>query len=698
MKLKNSLFLFIILGLILIVICFYFKLSFTGKATDPICSGTPICNYPNSFSCNAHCACNWVDTCIVVGCSECDSESDCGDSSCTWTPAEPFCGDEIIDAGEDCDGSNLGGETCESQGFDSGDLACSSCEFNTSDCVVPESCGDGTCQATETCNSCPGDCGQCPTTTIISGGGGTIGIVEIVPRVPLEGDIIRHGILELKTQIYYAGKPISSNLVKVMANSTMFGEINLKHEAGLDKGIYVANVTIGKDVKEGKQRINYEATYANKFDEVSVLVDAQYSLNINTNLNQEYFKGNEILFSGSVFNLEQLPVSNAIITIEAYNKETRIFTIYAITNEDGEFLTNYFIKYADPEGDWDIIINAISEDKKLGEIDLPMKVEVPTGVDYYSVNFLSPLKDTLFRRGEIIPISVEVKEIENLIENASVIIYTPTNEIVNLEEGELGKYFGNYLVKTDDTLGNWFLKAEVSKESGVIKKVGGANLPIKIGFTDIKFNMLNPKKETIYANSRLKIKTKLTYPDSSLVKGANLNAFLSNGEIIPLLEKSDGVYEGDYFVNVKDTGTLSLEIKAEDASENIGILKENLFVRKRSILGNLLAYLKEGIIKYWWAVIAFLIIGAFIYKPTFEINWINKKLKKAKEEQIKIKSMQIYTEKKYYKEGSITKRNFIELMSKYEERLLKTKEEQKILEKSLSEKINQIKEKSKKVK
>src|SRR5262249_40447184 len=35
-----------------------------------------------------------------------------------------FCGNGTIDAGEQCDGSNLNGATCQSQGFPTGTLAC----------------------------------------------------------------------------------------------------------------------------------------------------------------------------------------------------------------------------------------------------------------------------------------------------------------------------------------------------------------------------------------------------------------------------------------------------------------------------------------------------------------------------------------------------------------------------------------------
>jgi hypothetical protein len=54
------------------------------------------------------------------------------------------CGDMQIEFGEDCDGTNLNGKSCTTQGFGSGTLSCTaSCLFNTSQCVA-SSGGGGT--------------------------------------------------------------------------------------------------------------------------------------------------------------------------------------------------------------------------------------------------------------------------------------------------------------------------------------------------------------------------------------------------------------------------------------------------------------------------------------------------------------------------------------------------------------------------
>ena len=57
----------------------------------------------------------------------------------------PGCGDAVIQSGEQCDGSNLGGSSCSLQGFTSGNLSCSTvCTFVTTSCVlIPDNVTSG---------------------------------------------------------------------------------------------------------------------------------------------------------------------------------------------------------------------------------------------------------------------------------------------------------------------------------------------------------------------------------------------------------------------------------------------------------------------------------------------------------------------------------------------------------------------------
>lgn len=85
----------------------------------------------------------------VLGCSaSCSFDV----SGCSMTPP-PGCGDRIADAGEDCDGTDFHGLTCETLGAGSGQLACTSgCAFDTSGCAAAPGCGDGKAERDEACD------------------------------------------------------------------------------------------------------------------------------------------------------------------------------------------------------------------------------------------------------------------------------------------------------------------------------------------------------------------------------------------------------------------------------------------------------------------------------------------------------------------------------------------------------------------
>jgi len=607
---------FIVLTLLSIFAIFYYKEPITGKAIIETCGGTAACNYPNSNSCNSHCACTWDSStaeCTYKGCSSCSSQTSCEASGCSWQQSTSETGDEGIQK-----------------------------------------------------------------------------VVGVISRYPLGGDSVIQGPLQLRVQVYYAGEP--SNSATVKANSTMFGKIELKHAKNLPEGIYAADVIIKRNIEPGPQRITYTATQGTQYDESSVLVNLEHGLNTNANLNDKYFKGTRMELTGKVTSLNKTLEKNADIIISAYEQENKIFELQTKTNDTGYFSTYYLIKHADPEGLWDIKISALSETNYSAVISMPVEIDISPSYSYYAVNFLSPLKDSSFGQGDLISLTIEVKEEEFPVENASVTIYTPKEKAIALKETSSGIYSGKYIVDENDEIGNWYLRAEVVKDIGGVK-VGGGILPIKISPTEIKIALLLPTKDIIYTYSNLKIKAKLTYSDGSPAKGADARILLSNGENITLTERSDGIFSGNYFITAKDVGSLKIEIITEDINRNLGGLEKTFVIRKRSFIGNMLSYAWEGIKKYWWAVILFVIISAYLYKSNIEINWIKRKLRKTKERQKQIQIMQIDLEKKYYKRNSITKNNFQELSGKYEEELTKEKEKQKISEKRLQEILKNIKKK-----
>jgi hypothetical protein len=63
------------------------------------------------------------------------------------------CGDGVRDEGEACDTDELGAQTCQTQGFPGGAIACrADCTLDTSACTVPPDCGNQTIDGDEQCD------------------------------------------------------------------------------------------------------------------------------------------------------------------------------------------------------------------------------------------------------------------------------------------------------------------------------------------------------------------------------------------------------------------------------------------------------------------------------------------------------------------------------------------------------------------
>ncbi len=71
--------------------------------------------------------------------------------SCSYNKAAcTYCGDAVKNGPEVCDTADLGGQSCQSQGFTGGSLSCSpTCSFNTGACT---NCGNGQVDANEQCD------------------------------------------------------------------------------------------------------------------------------------------------------------------------------------------------------------------------------------------------------------------------------------------------------------------------------------------------------------------------------------------------------------------------------------------------------------------------------------------------------------------------------------------------------------------
>ncbi|MBI1934906.1 hypothetical protein HYS31_00550 [Candidatus Woesearchaeota archaeon] len=137
--------------------CIYDTSACIPDENKPRC-GDSIVQKPNNADVNEQCdkanldgkTCSMFDS-YTAGQIACKGDCTFNYADCTTTPR---CGDGAINAGEQCDGSNLDSKNCKSFNYAGGTLKCKStdCQFDFSQCDQPSPCGNAKIDSGELCD------------------------------------------------------------------------------------------------------------------------------------------------------------------------------------------------------------------------------------------------------------------------------------------------------------------------------------------------------------------------------------------------------------------------------------------------------------------------------------------------------------------------------------------------------------------
>ena len=518
------------------------------------------------------------------------------------------------------------------------------------------------------------------TTTTTSGGGGVSvqKVIGIYPQFPAAEDTLKNGDYNLSVKVTYGGSFTTSATVRAI--SDLFGDVVLEHKGG---GVYESSVSI-KNKQKGRYGILYKVRDVDA-EEGSIFINLNPELKIGTDLNGEYSKGETVELKGTVKDYKDKLQPGTNITINGYSQGL-IFEKQISSGSQGEFYDPYSIGYADPPGRWNITIIAKDSHGNLGIFESLTTVK-EKGASYYIVNFLSPLIDSQFNRGSVIPLTVEVREKGELLKNATVTLSPIHGGRFALREVDNGIYSIDYHIRYHDSLGKVRLKVDVAKEikEGALK-AGGDSMSVFVLPAEINFDIISPSRDVAYTVSRLKYLFELTYPDGELIKGANVDVDLSNGKKLRLPEVKEGTYSGEYLVSQEDAGALISDVRVDDINGNVGTFKIATYVRERSLIGNKLALFYENVFaRFWWAFAVALLLLAVYLIPKLNYKYMTLSLARVKKQQKTTLSMQVEAEKNYYNVGDINKDEFKQIMQGYKKRSLELKEKEKGLKERLRE-------------
>ncbi len=338
-------------------------------------------------------------------------------------------------------------------------------------------------------------------------------------------------------------------------------------------------------------------------------------------------------------------------------------SLSAKTDDLGVFSAAYKISTTDPEGNWSISANASDSLGNSGSAVSYVSVSEPRKRHYYNVMVLSPVDNSMYRRGEEVKFSVQVTEGGAPVDHALVSAATPAKKIDFVEAGA-GVYTASYRVSYDDPVGALTFPISAIKQSGEYLYSGAASVPISVESTKLRIEF-EPLEKEYAVGEPVTFKVKVFYPDNTLSKSTVLNATLNGRPVV--FEGDGGIYTYTYFANDSDLGGLKLSVAGADLSDNRDEAKVLVSVRKKT--GKEAA--QVVIDEYWYA--PYLAVILFLF-AVIALTWPHMRLKRLEQQLADLEASKKFMEDKYFIKREITKQEFDNSIKEIQKKLAETKE------------------------
>jgi hypothetical protein len=376
-----------------------------------------------------------------------------------------------------------------------------------------------------------------------------------------------------------------------------------------------------------------------------------------------YQNGQTIQISGTVKSSDGTPLENGVVTILFSRGEWSRRLSVGINN--GAYTENYIISFGDPEGTWAMSASAVDDNGNIGENSDNIVVSLPSNTIYYTVDFLSPPKNTIQSRGSAVMLSLQVREAGVLVENANVSYRSPTNDNVPLTEGAPSTYSATYTLKWDDPTGDWCISAEAKKMVGDNLKAGGSYTIVDVRSAVLQWDLLSGRE--LGVGEETEITVRASYPDGTPVEGATVTLSALGHENIVLTGEDNGVYKSGA-ISFENAGGWLISLTVADANGNAG---------SRSYVFNIVPTpLPSGAIYLLALVVVGLAIGisaAVLARKKIYFS----KLDAIRTEKKHIARLQTEAARKYFKEGSISRETYDSIMQEHARQLAELDKEER---------------------
>ena len=604
----------------------------------------------------------------------------CGTFDFTGCVTDAVCGNSTKEAGEICDGSDLDSQTCVLQGFTSGTLACdSSCLlFNTTSCLGTTStgiCGNNDCESVygEDYGNCKTDCATPKdiTYTFYSPEENQVFAIndKVTIRVLIKGD-----------SSATTGDEVT--WVKLSSSPETFNETILyddgEHEDGAENdGVFANSFWIGKDITAGTKTILIDTRIATTDKQATrkIIVDPTLSLSAATN-KTNYQQGDKIRFEGVI-----VRSGNNIAT--AVNAEILfdgkvIYDWNGTSDSEGKYFGEYQTTTISPTGEW--TINITTEDFYGNAGTFTKNINIFESKPFsalavlFNTRFESPPK-----KGGRVKLEINVlDEYNEFVSGAEVELITAGNETIVLQENN-GNYSTNYTIPLDSLSSTQKFLVKAVKKSASSLQRGEGDFSFNVASSEITIDLIEPKIFDYSAGEEINIKANISYPSGEPITQPVILATLGDRQIT-LIAIEEGVYTASYFISPSDEGINVLSLVVNDAFANSGTSNYNVVISGTSPMYWLRSYpatigLAAGIIALFIAII----ITSLSRKSNL------KYLIRKKDELTKSKEN---IQDRYYKQNTLKRDDYNQYRAKYDSEIKATEQEIIRLEKKKKVKKN----------
>jgi hypothetical protein len=513
------------------------------------------------------------------------------------------------------------------------------------------------------------------------------GALSISPISPLAGETVKRGPLQLLVRVYLGSGVETAASVYARSDLILGDRIYLFDQGAHGDqesrdGIYGEQMFIGPFASAGPHELTYVATKENAASDERVMVlNVNPELSVLLQLQQNYSKGRSEYFSGRVADSNGIPQANATVNLAFSHGNKTMFSLAAVTAEDGTFNATQFFSFVLPDGTWNVSAYVRDQYWNEGNASAEISLSAPPDSAYYSMVFLSPVGGSIYSRAQSVPVTVQLTEGESAVENANVSFLSPQLETVFMEEVSPGTYSANYQLKLDEPLGAWDIGVQGFKTTDDGKMRAGWNtVQVRIGPTKLLPELTSPgRTDKLYANTTILLRMKATYPDGTPVRGGFGNLTVSNSRI-QVKEVEAGTYQGSYFIPESAAGgVLTVRLEFSDSAGNTGSLGP-ISLSVEALPAPIAptpfyqAYYETVLVPYWYVLALGALIATAVATPALHRMRMRALTQNLEGEIANVQKMEKEAQLNYYTKMNMSKQEYNALMNQYRQRLAKANE------------------------